>query len=41
MDPKDNSYYTYSTTIDKTSYELMAFLEDKENLQTNNNLINK
>ena len=37
-DPKNNTYYSYYLTKDKKYFQLMWFLEEEENLQTNNNL---
>lgn len=33
VDPKDKEYYTYYLTASKKYFQLMAFLEDSENLQ--------
>jgi len=33
LDPKDNTYFTYYLNADKKSFQLMAYLEDKENVQ--------
>ncbi|MDD4151945.1 MAG: hypothetical protein PHR68_04990, partial [Candidatus Gracilibacteria bacterium] len=40
-DTKDNKYYTYSVSTDKTKYQLLAMLEKQENLAYNQKYINQ
>ncbi|MDD4151477.1 MAG: type II secretion system protein, partial [Candidatus Gracilibacteria bacterium] len=41
IDPKDKTYYTYSTNGAKTKYQLLALLENNPNLAYNENTIEK
>lgn len=40
-DPKDDTYYSYYLTTDKKYFQLMAFLESSENLQTYSPILNR
>lgn len=41
LDPKDKTYFSYYLTVDKKHHQLLAFLEESENLQVYNSLFSQ